>query len=268
MDIEEDFEFLGNTTPDPDEGEFQDDVEEKEDEIEEEGEKEKEEEEEEDKKEEEDVPQKDVKTQALDSERARRKKAERELKELRDKLEAEKNAKEDEENVAKEKESLKKELIDGDIIDEEIADKIVDTLGDRVLKNQIASERRTREEDFDRAFSELKQDELFMDADVYKPQIKELMGKGLTMEQAYFASIGKDRFAQVKKDLEIEAEQKILNSNAKADKVDVGHAESKDEVKRTKYTKKEQEIARMTGLDVKEVHKRSQIFDLDQMLEL
>jgi len=214
------------------------------------------------------TPEKDSKTQALDSERARRKQAEKKLKELQAQIEAQKNQKEDEEKLSTEKESLKKELLEGDLFDEEVADKIVNTIGGRILKDQIANERKSAEEDFDRKFSEFTQNELYTDAEVYKPEIKELVAKGLTIEQAYRAAMPEGRFEQMRKDMEIEIEQKLLNSERKADEVDVGNAEVKGEVKRTQYTKKEQDIARETGMDIKEVHKRKDVYTLEDMLEL
>lgn len=211
-------------------------------------------------------PKKDPKIQALDAERAKRKQFEKELKELKAKLEAEKNAKEDEEKLTTEKANLKKELLDGDLFDEEVADKIVNTIGGRLIKDQITNERKSAEESFDRSFTEFA--EQYKDAEVYKPEMKELVGKGLTMEQAYRAAIPVGRFEQMRKDMEIEIEQKLLNSERKADDIDVGHNEVKGEQKRTQYTKREQEIARETGMDIKDVHKRKEVYTLDEMLEL
>lgn len=202
-------------------------------------------------------PAKDNRTKALTAERARRKEAERKLKELEAKLDAEKLAKDNEDKIAKEREAYKAKMLEGDLVDEEVADKLLEVFGDDIIKTKIANQTRAEEENFDKQLSELKKDELFMDADVYKPQIKELMGKGLSMEEAYFASVGKARFTMMKKDLETEIEQKLLNNTSKAANIDVGHAEQdKSETKKGKYTKREQEIARETGLQVSEVHNR------------
>ena len=214
------------------------------------------------------TPKKDSKTQALDSERARRKQAERELKELKAKIEAEKNAKEDGEKVIKEREAYKQKMLEGDLIDEETADKLLDVFGDDIIKGKIANQRRAEELELDNAIAELKKNDKFMDADVYKPQIQEFMKKGLTAEQAYMASLSEGRFMQLRKDLEIEAEQKFMNRSEKLDKVDVGVAEAKGEVRRGTYTKREQEIARETGLPVAEVHKRSQMFTMEEIEKL
>ena len=211
---------------------------------------------------------KDSKTQALDSERARRKQAEKKLKELQAKIEAEKNAKEDEEKLSTEKANLKKELLEGDLFDEEVADKIVNTIGGRLLQDQITNERKSAEEEFDKQFSEFSKNEIYADAEDYRPEIKELVGKGLTIEQAYRAAIPAERFEQIRRDIEIEVEQKLMNSEKKADAVDIGSAEVKGEQKRTQYTKREQDIARETGMDVKEVHRRKDVFTLDEMLKL
>lgn len=217
---------------------------------------------------EEEKPLKDSKKQALDSERARRKAAEKELKELRAQLEAEKVKEEDEKAFNSKRDDLRKKLLEKDVMDEEVADTILSALGDDLIKTSIATERRTKEENFDKALSELKQDEMFMDADAYKPQIRQLMDKGLSMEEAYFASVGKSRFSQMKKDLEVELEQKLLNNDEKADMTDIGHAEEKGAIKRGKYTKREQEIARETGLSVDEVHKRSGMFSIEDFENL
>ncbi len=213
-------------------------------------------------------PKKDEKLQALSSERARRKQAEKELKELRAKYDAEKNAKDEQELLSKEREAYKKKMLEGNLVDEDVAEKLLDVFGEDLIKTKLANNKRTEEENFEKEFNELKQDELFMDADTYKTKIRELTGKGLTMEEAYFASVGKGRFTQMKKDMEVELEQKLLNNEKKADKVDVGHAEAKSEPKGVRYTKREREIARETGLDVSEVHKRLNTDKLEDFVNL
>ncbi len=272
MEDDEEFDLIGNTTDEPDDVKEEVEPSEEEPAEEEETEEVKEEAETQEEEPDEEPKEKDWKHQALDAERARRKAAEKELKELKAQLDAEKTAKENEDKVLKEREAYKKKMLEGDIVDEEVADKLLDVFGDDIIKNKIANQARTEAENFDRAISELKKDELFMDADVYKPKIKEFMDKGLTIEEAYMASVGKARFSQMKKDLEVEAEQRILNSREKADRIDVGHAEAKSEIKRGKYTKREQEIARETGLTVEEVHKRyikpGEVFSIEDMENL
>jgi multidrug efflux pump subunit AcrA (membrane-fusion protein) len=265
IEDDDDFDLVGGTPAPTDE----DDVEETE-EVEEEAEEAEKEPEEEVEQPDEEVQEKpkDNKTQALSAERARRKAAEKELKELKAKLDAEKLAKTQEDRVAKEREAYKKKILEGDLVDEEVAEKLLDVFGDDIIKNKIATQTRLEAEDFEQKLSELKKDELFMDADVYKPQIKELMDKGLSMEEAYFASVGKSRFTQMKKDMEVELEQKLLNNNRKADEIDIGHAEEKGVVKRGSYTKREQEIAKETGLPVAEVHKRSGMFSIEDLENL
>ncbi len=211
---------------------------------------------------------KDWQHQALDAERSRRKAAEKELKELKAKLEAEKNAKTQEDRVAKEREAYKAKMLEGDLVDEEVADKLLDVFGDDIIKNKIVTEERLKAEDFEKQLSEIKKDELLIDADVYKTQIKQLMDKGLSMEEAYFASVGKSRFTSMKKDMEVELEQKLLNNDRKAEEIDVGHAEEKGTARERKYTKREQEIARETGLPVAEVHKRSGMFSIEDLENL
>ena len=222
---------------------------------------------EETKEEEAEPVKKDNKMQALNSERARRKQAEKELKELKARLEKEKQEEDDKALFNSERENLKKKILEKDF-DEGTADMLLEVFGDDIVKNKIANERRAEEDSFEKEFAEFMKDDMFMDADVYKPQIKELMKKGLTMEQAYGASIPASRYAQMKKDIETEVEQRLLNNEVKAEKIDIGHAEAKDEAKRASYTKREQEIARETGVDVKDVHKRMNIHTLDEMLEL
>ena len=260
---DEEFDLAGNTTIEDEE-----DVEE----VEETTEETEEPQEEEKKAPDEEPKEKDWQHQALDAERSRRKTAERELRELKAQLEAEKLAKSQEDKVAKEREAYKKKMLEGDLVDEDVADKLLEVFGDDIIKNKIATQARAEAEDFENKLSELKQDEMFMDADVYKPQMKELVNKGLSMEEAYFASVGKSRFSQIKKDMEVELEQKLLNNDKKADEVDIGHAEEKGAIKRGKYTKREQEIARETGLTVEEVHKRyvrpGETFSIEDMENL
>ena len=269
---DEDFDLIGGAPAPTDEDDVKDEeeVEETSNEAEEEEEEAQEEETDETEPDEEKVEEKpkDNRTKALTAERARRKEAERKLKELEAKLDAEKVAKENEDKISKEREAYKRKMLEGDLVDEEVADKLLDVFGEDIIKTKIANQARAEAEDFDKELSELKKDDLFMDADVYKPQIKEFMSKGLTMEEAYFASLSRARVAQLKKDMEVEIEQKLLNNNEKTSKIDVGHAEAKSEVKKGKYTKREQEIANETGLSVQDVKKRSGMFELEDMLNL
>ena len=278
MEDEEDFDLIGKVAAPTDDDDIEDEAETSKDEAEEEETVKDEEEtsdesepDEEETEEEKPKPQ-DNRTKALIAERAKRKEAERKLKELEAQLNAEKLAQTQEEQIAKEREAYKQKMLDGDIVDEEVADKLLDVFGDDIIKNKIANQKREEDEDFDMKFSELKKDELYMDADVYKPRIKELVAKGLTIEEAYGAAVGSGRLSQLKKDLEIEVEQKLLNNNNKADATDVGHAEVKGEVKRGKYTKREQEIARETGVSLEEVHKRymkpGELFSIDDLENL
>lgn len=217
---------------------------------------------------EEPAPKKDSKIQALDYERARRKQAEKELKELKAEKEKAQKEKEEADTISKEREALKAKMLEGELIDEDIANKLLDTLGEDIIKAKLTNKRLAEEETFEKEFAELKKDDMFMDADKYKDKIREFHKKGLSLEEAYGASIPASRYAQLRKDLEVEIEQKILNNNKKAEEVDVGHVEAKDEEKRTSYTKKEQAIARETGLDVKEVRKRANMHTLDEFLGL
>lgn len=264
---DEDFELVGGSDEPDDEVQetTQDDVQE---ETTSESKEEAEEKPDEEEETADETPKKDSRIQALDSERAKRKQAEKELRELKAQIEAEKTAKEDGERAIKERETYKQKMLEGDLIDEETANKLLDVFGDDIIKGKIANERRAEELKFDQAIQDLKKDSRFIDADVYKPQIKEFMQKGLTPQQAYMASLSDGRFAQLKKDLEIEAEQKFLNRNDKLDNVDVGVAQAKGEVKKGTYTRREQEIARETGLPVAEVHKRSQMFTMEEIEKL
>ena len=270
IEDEEDFDLVGGA---PEEETNDEEVEEsaKEEEASESEDTQEEEEKAESQEEEEpdEEPQKkDWKHQALDAERSRRKAAEKELKELKAKLEAEKTAKSQEDRVAKEREAYKAKMLEGDLVDEDVAEKLLDVFGDDIIKNKIATQTRLEEESFENQLADLKKDDMFMDADVYKPQIKELMNKGLSMEEAYFASVGKTRFSQMKKDMEVELEQKLLNNDKKAEEIDVGHAEEKGTTKGRKYTTREQEIAKETGLPVQEVHKRSKMFSIEDFENL
>ena len=65
---------------------------------------------------------------------------------------------------------------------------------------------------FEKEFKEFSNDEMFYDAEDYKDEIKALMNKGLSMKSAYFALAGEDKVANIRKDLEVEIEQKLLNN--------------------------------------------------------
>lgn len=271
------FDFAGDTTVETDDEVNENEVEEEaeeaeesrepsinEDEVADEPDEEKEE-----KSDEEEPKKKDSKTQALDAERARRKQAEKELKELKAKIKAEKDTKEAEDIFSKEREAYKKKMLEGDLIDEDTADKLLDVFGNDVIKNKLDSERRSENERFEEEFQELKRDNMFMDADVYKPQMRELVTKnGLSARQAYMASISDAKFMQLKNDLKVEAEQKVLNNQERAEKINVGVQESKSEIQGTTYSKEEQRIAKETGLSLKEVHKRIKMDSIEEFEKL
>ena len=213
-------------------------------------------------------PKKDKNIQALDSERARRKKAEAELKALKAELEQAKTKKENESKINEEKNALRAKLLEGDLFDEEIVDKLMATIGEDLISQKVNSERKEKEETFDKEFKEFVKDEMFYDAEDYKEEIKGLMEKGLSMKSAYFALAGENKMSNIRKDLEVEVEQKLLNKSNKANRVNVGHEESKNEMQRTRYTKREQEIANQLGTDIKEVRKRLEATSLDEILKL
>ena len=261
LDNEVEIQFGHGAEQEPTEGEKTEVVQEEEEENVEEPKQEEE-------KAEEPAPKKDNKQQALDYERSKRKQLEKELKELKAEKEKQAKAKEEEETISKERESLKAKMLEGDLIDEEVADKLVNTIGDDIIKMKIANKRLAEEEVFEKEFTELKQDDMFMDADKYKDKIKDFTKRGLTLEEAYFASLSKARVSQLKKDMEAEIEQKLLNGDQRAEAINIGHTEAKGEEKRTSYIKEEQMIAKETGLDVKEVHKRMNMKTLDEFLEL
>lgn len=263
---EDDFDLVGGAPAPTDEDE-ETSNEEVEDEETEETEETEAETEEEEAEETEEKP-KDNRTIALSNERARRKAAERELKELKQKLDADKLAKDNEDKIAKEREAYKAKMLEGDLVDEDVAEKLLDVFGDDIIKTKVENQARAEAESFEKAITDLKKDERFMDADKYQDQIKSFMKMGLTAEQAYGASLSGAGLLQLKKDMETEIEQKLLNTDDKLSKVDVGHAEAKSEVKGGRYTKREQEIARETGLSASEVRKRSQITEIDKMLDL
>lgn len=213
-------------------------------------------------------PKKDKNRQILDSERAKRKNAEKKLRELQAEMDKIKNAKQNEEKIQSEKDSLKAKLMQDDMIDEEVAERLINTIGEDLIKQRIQNEAKEAEASFDREFNEFSKDEMYYDAEEYKDEIKALMSKGLSMKSAYFALAGENKMASIRKDLEVEIEQKLLNNTNKAEKVNVGHEESKDETKRTRYTKREQEIANELGMDIKEVHNRLNTMTLDGILDL
>lgn len=213
-------------------------------------------------------PKKDKNRQILDSERAKRKNAEKKLRELQAEMEKLKSAKQNEEKIQSEKENLKQKLMQDDMIDEEVADRLISTIGEDLIKQRIQNEAKEAEASFDKEFNEFSKDEMYYDAEDYKDEIKALMSKGLSMKSAYFALAGENKMANIRKDLEVEIEQKLLNNSNKAEKVNVGHEESKDETKRTRYTKREQEIANELGIDVKDVHNRLNTTTLDEILNL
>lgn len=210
----------------------------------------------------------DKNVQALDAERARRKRAEAEIKELKAQLEGKSLAEKAEEKVNAEKDNLKALLMKDDLIDEEVADRLMETFGNKFAVDAVTTRERQEEESFDAQLDTLMSNDVFCDANTYRDSIKSYMEKGLDIESAYFASAGKNKLALMRKELEVEAEQRLLNSNARIEDIDVGSAQSKGEAKHTSYTKLEQRLANESGFDAKEVRKRMNANTLDEFLNL
>ena len=65
-----------------------------------------------------------------------------------------KSAQQNEEKIQSEKESLKQKLMQDDMIDEEVADRLISTIGEDLIKQRIQNETREAEASFDKEFNE------------------------------------------------------------------------------------------------------------------
>lgn len=185
-------------------------------------------------------------TKALNEERGKRKSLEQKIKD---------SEKEDEADIKDAEEEIRSVLKNSksDFSDETIED-LMNAFGKTQAKNQVKAVKK----EIEREIMELKRDSTYRDADEYGDDIRKLMKKGLSAEQAYWAVTGKDKLNSASsKDTKEEDKERAAEGY-------VGGAEVGGDKKPT-YSSYETEIAHQIGRTAEEVKMRSGALTISQI---
>lgn len=102
---------------------------------------------------------------------------------------------------------------------------------------------------YDNEFNDLKRNSFYKDIEMYKDDVINLAeSKGLTLEQAYLLTVGPEKLARQKK--EVEQIQKIKQRNKQKVKINAD-SNPRNLVKKIKLTKAEREVIKASGIDPK-----------------
>lgn len=192
---------------------------------------------------------------ALNVERTLRKKYEKQMSE--DKATEETEIKNAEEDIRKRLKSGKSDLSD------DVVEDLMNTFGKTLAKNEVKNARR----EVEREILELKRNPMYIDADEHGKEIRDLMKKGLSAEESYWAVVGASKMtAEInKKTSEAEAEEKARANRERANQGFVNGVNIGNEAKPT-YTDKERAIASVTGMSAEEVKARNGSTTIDAIL--
>ena len=189
---------------------------------------------------------------SLNKERKSRKEAEKRYKELEARMEALENA-----NKTPEKTTLE-ELIESGI-DESVAKSIATAIDKKKVDNSdLAKE--LAEVKFENAITKQSKIQGFEDIEEYAEEIKELISKGLTIEQSYYAVSGgaaKTKTNDTNSEIQRKVEAKMQNTQARKEILGNYNSNTGNAVKnstRVQLTPEEKAIASMSGMSAEEYY--------------
>ena len=190
---------------------------------------------------------------SLNYERSERKRLAKELSSLKE---------DDSKEIKDEEERIRAKLKNGK---SDLSDEVVEDLMESIGKDQAKANVRNAKQNIEREIMELKRDQIYMDADEYGNEIRELMKKGLSAEQAYWAVAGSNKFSNLSAE-DDEQKKKETKERAKEGFVDT-KTTSKEE--KEQYTARERAIADKIGISTEEVHARSkQSLGIDEIIAI
>ena len=190
---------------------------------------------------------------SLNYERSRRKEVEKKLASREE---------DDKEDIKKAEADIREKLQSGKSgLSDEVIDDIMESIGKPQAEAQVRAAKQNREKEI----MELKRNPIYMDIDEYADSIRDLMKKGLSAEQAYWAVAGENKFSS--SDTKDEEEQKKLTKE-RASEGFVDQKPAGGESKPT-YTAKERANADILGISPEEYKARSkESFSIDELIKL
>ena len=184
----------------------------------------------------------------VNDERKKRKAAEKKARELEERIKALEEA-----NKTPEKTTLE-ELVEGGV-DEEIAKSFAKVIDAKKSDNSNLS-KELAEIKFENAITNKSKEEGFEDITEYSDEIKELVDKGLTLEQSYYAvTYGKTKTNDTKSEIERKVEAKMQNVQARKNilgNVNNNIGASVNTSTKIEITPEERAMAAMAGLTAEE----------------
>ena len=184
----------------------------------------------------------------LNKERQLRKASEKKNKELEARIAALENA-----NQIPTKTTLDKLIEQG--VDENIAKSIADAIESK-SDNNSATKQELADVRFKLELSEKSKEEGFEDIAEYSEEIKELVDKGLSLEQAYYATTYSKPSANTKSEITRKLEAKMQNNNARKEilgnNLNSNSGASNSSKTKVKATAAEKAIAAASGMSIEE----------------
>ena len=195
---------------------------------------------------------------ALNYERSERKRLTRELSS---------RVEDDSEEIKKAEAEMRAKLKEGK---SQLSDETIDDLMATFGTAQATAQVKNAKQNIEKEILELKRDSTYMNVEEYGSEIRAMMKKGLSAEQAYWAVAGADKYSNSKAQAEKETEdeqKKALNK----ERVNEGYVNTKPagETEKEHYSAKDRAIADSLGISAEEAKARSKTsFTISEILDM
>lgn len=152
----------------------------------------------------------------------------------------------------------------------QLSDEAIDDLMATFGTAQATAQVRNAKQNIEKEILELKRDSTYMNVEEYGSEIRAMMKKGLSAEQAYWAVAGADKYsnskAQEEKDTEDEKKKALTKERANEGYVNTKPA---GEQEKEQYSAKDRAIADKLGISAEEAKARSKTsFSISEILEM
>ena len=194
---------------------------------------------------------------ALNYERSERKRLSKELSSKED----------DSEDIKKAEAEMRAKLKEGK---SQLSDETIDDLMATFGTAQATAQVRNAKQNIEKEILELKRNPTYMNIEEYGSEIRTMMKKGLSAEQAYWAVAGAEKYSNSKAQEEKE-EKEEQNKAVTKERTNEGFVNTKPagEQEKEQYSAKERAIADKLNISAEEAKARSkQSFSISEILEM
>ena len=173
----------------------------------------------------------------------------------------------DSEEIKKAEAEMRAKLKEGK---SQLSDETIEDLMATFGTAQATAQVRSAKQNIEKEILELKRDSTYMNVEEYGSEIRAMMKKGLSAEQAYWAVAGADKYSNSKAQVEKETEdeqKKALNKERASE----GYVNTKPagETEKEHYSAKERAIADTLGISAEEAKARSKTsFSISEILDM